>query len=110
MTQYTITERTSGTYSFSLQRDDGSALPVSALDTARIEMRAYSSSGPAMLSDRDCLNTNNVTIDSDGLVTWAFTPADMRLLSGSASQRNVARFQFTWDDGDEGLEHFVAFL
>ncbi len=115
MRNFAISAGTSATLSFQLVLADGSGLPGSALDRARLSIRARNdrsgkfSDGAIIVSNRNVLNAGNVTIDESGLVSWAITPETLRITGNRDTQTLRATFQFAWDDGASGCVHNTMF-
>lgn len=93
-----VKEQQSGLESFTLVDELGVAVPASALTTATLTLSMIPTG--TIVNNRNgqnVLNANNVTIDGQGVVTWAVQPADMAILDDTRRlEVHRALFIFTW--------------
>jgi hypothetical protein len=112
-TAFSVRERTSGVYSATLRDEAGAVIPDATLES--LTLSRYVTGSGAVVNNRDqqdVLNTNDVTVDSSGTLTWAVRPADNAIVGthGRRFERHRAVFQFTWSSGTKRGWHAVEFL
>lgn len=95
----TINEGSSAVYTLTVTDPDGNAVEV--YDSVVLTLYdEYTGNIINSRHDQDVLNTNNVTIDGDGLLTWAIQPEDTIIVTnGKKGEWHVALFVFTWPTG-----------
>lgn len=105
-----LVERTSSQYTAQLLDELGGAVPASSLST--LVLTLYDRVTNAIINSRNqqnVLNTNGVTIDASGNITWSITPADNVILNDAlAVEMHVALFEATWAGGTKGCKHKVV--
>ena len=106
---FDVIEDTSGTYTGRLVDETGTPVSSANIDTATLSL--YDTADDAIInsrSEQNVLNANQVTIDTSGLITWAFLAADMpRLHFNRLTELHTALFIISFDD--EVLLHKVSF-
>ena len=91
------------TIKFKLKKETGEGLPVADLTT--LILTHYFGKVPSTIINsrdgQDVKNANNVTVDSDGLVTWLVQEEDTALVANTSgpSEEHVALFKFTYNSG-----------
>ena len=94
-------ERSSGRLSMVL-RDENSA-PVLKADVTSLTLTLYDQATRAIINSRRAqpvLDANDVTMGaSDGLITWAVSPADMHCSSSGQPAVHIAQFTCRWAAG-----------
>lgn len=108
---YDVLQDTSGQYTARLVDEDDVGVSVSDLDTVKLTL--YDTTDESIINLRDeqnVKNTNQVTIDVEGNLTWNWLPEDMPMNDTSRpSELHTALFEFVWDSGDSKLLHEVQF-
>jgi hypothetical protein len=103
---FAINEGESAKYATQLAASTGEPFPIAALAAARLTLFDIST-GTIINSrnDQDVLNTNDVTIDADGLLTWNVQPADNPVLDRSSKpvERHRAMFLLRWHQVGGGV-------
>lgn len=111
---FSIKEKETGTYSFTLKDESGAAVAAASLTTATLTL--YEPESGQIVNSRtgqNVLNLNNVTIDADGKVAWSIQLADVTLLDAArASEVHRALFFFSWmsASGAKGKPHEADFV
>jgi len=106
----------SATFTATLKNDDGTAIPYDAGGTAEPRVTALTlslvdgASGETVnsRSAQDVLNTNDVTVDGSGVLSWKIQPADLTVLAASADRataEHVATFSWTYVDDDSATKY-----
>lgn len=101
----------SATFTATLKNDDGTAIPYDAggteqprISTLTLNLTdAASGSVVNSRSSQEALNTNNVTVDSAGVLTWLVQVADLTPLSSASDiplVEHLALFTWTYVDDD----------
>ena len=108
-----VNERSSKVVTFTILDENGDPVPDSVLTSATLtlfDLLTGKASGSPMQGvinsrgDQDVLNDNDVTIDGDGLVTWAMQPADNIIVTPRRQiERHRAMFSFAWPGASPGL-------
>jgi len=93
------------TIKFKLKKETGEGLAVADL-TALILTHYLGKAPSTIINNRDgqdVKNANNVTVDSDGLVTWLVQEEDTSLVANTSgsSEEHVALFKFTYNAGSQ---------
>ena len=113
-----VRERSSGTVTAVLQDEAAVVIPGASLST--LTLRLYDIATGTILNSRagaldvggqNVLNTNNVTVDAGGILTWSVQAADHAVVSTNprARERHRAVFEFTWGSGKRDW-HALEFL
>lgn len=113
--QRTLFERTTAIYSFTLEDAANPAVPIPAADLVTLTLTLYDTATNGIINSRDAqniLNANNVTVDSDGLVTFTMQPEDNAIIGAPAANTPEAhgmQFRWTWGSAPpyKAGEHFV---
>jgi hypothetical protein len=104
-----VDEDSTRVVTFTLLDEANVAVPGSALTEATLTLFDLGTASPGspvkgIINDRngqDVLNTNGVTIDEAGLVTWELQSEDNIIVTPRRQvERHRAMFRFTWPDGD----------
>lgn len=106
-------ELTSGQYTAVLTDEEGVAIDGTILTTMVLTLYNLDSDLTIINSrnDQDVLNTNGVTIDASGNLTWTISPADNAIVnSAAAAERHVALFEYTWSLGAKAGKHEVILV
>ena len=110
---FAIDEKETGQYTASVVGNDGvTPLPGATLSTLTLTLYVIKADGTdGIVNTRDnqnVLNANNVTVDANGLLTWAIQTADTALIEVIPFERHIALFQWTWPSG--AGKHEVVFI
>lgn len=92
-----VLEKTTAYYSGTLTDESGAALPAASLAT--LALSYYDVASGTTINSRNAqnaLNTNGVTVDSSGLLTWRLDPADTAILGTGRVEVHEALFTWTW--------------
>ena len=96
-----VNEKCTVTYTCQI-KDGASNLALASISTATLTLYSLDSSTLAVINSRDAQNvknTNNVTISSSGLLTWAVQPNDTIIANTTLSiERHRALFTITTTD------------
>lgn len=108
---FDVIQDTSGHYSAVIVDEDDAVVP--ATDLTAVTLTLYDTASGDIINDRfeqDALNVNDVTIDSEGNLVWAFTSDDMpRLHTDRVAELHTALWKLTWNSGASQLYHEVNF-
>jgi hypothetical protein len=106
-----INERTSAIIQADLIGDSGAPVAGATLTTLTLSLiDAYSGSVLNGRNAQNVLNQNDVTIDSQGHLTWSMRPADNVIVKDSAPfETHRAIFQGTWSGGAKGFTAVIEF-
>lgn len=98
---FTLMEKETATYSFTLKNEAGQPVAAASLTSATLTLYELESGTIVNgRSSQNVLNLNNVTIDSNGLVSWSIQLADVTLLDATrGTEVHRALFLFAWNDG-----------
>ena len=105
VTLYNVHERMRGDYSFDLRDRHGVIVPGSVLTAARMSLYLTSPVGTPVVfvngrQSQDILNTNNVTIDEAGHLTWDIQSADTAMSDVTIFfEPRIAVFTLEWPEG-----------
>lgn len=99
--------RETGRYDYTARLVDpgnaGAAIPGSALATLTLTLYNADTRAGAIVGARNkqnVLNTNDVTVDGTGLLTWHIQPADLAIQNARRFfEQHVALFEFTHTNG-----------
>jgi hypothetical protein len=110
MTRFSpVNERSTAKYTAVLQDQDGNVVPASALSTFLLTL--YDKVTGTVINGRslqNVLNTNGVSIDGSGNLTWTMDPADNAIVTdANTTEVHVATFQGTFGSGKQ-VTHDVA--
>lgn len=89
-------ERTAGTYTCTIKDGTGTAIPAASLTGLTLTLEDVDTG--TIINSRSAqsvLNENNVTVDSDGLLTWQIQPADMAIV-GTIPHGSTELHRFTF--------------
>lgn len=108
---YEVKEQTTPKYTATLRDDAGAVLPAASVVTFTLTLYVIKTDGTiAYVNSRNAqnvLNTNNVTLDAAGLVTWSVQVADTTLVESLPFERHIALWEWTWDGGAKAGKHEV---
>jgi hypothetical protein len=95
---FAINEKTTGIYTANLVDENNAAIPGASLTSLTLTL--YSLHTGVVVNSRDnqnVLNQNNVTVDSNGLLTFSIQEADTTILNTElATETHRALFRFGW--------------
>lgn len=98
---FAVRESTAHKLTFTIYDEDGAPVPSSNL--ASLTLTLHLAETDEIVNSRnaqDVLNTNNVTVDVNGLVTWAVQPSDTTFLYASRKyEDHIALFEWTYPVG-----------
>lgn len=96
-----LTEQSTALYTCTLLDELGTPIPVASLIEATLTL--FDKRTQTIINNRDnqsVLNTNNVTINSDGVLAWALQAADNVIVNTHERYEvHVAQFKFVWGGG-----------
>ena len=90
---------------------DEAAVAIAAASLTTLTLTLYNSDDEAIINSRsaqDVLNTNNVTVDSSGVLAWTMQPADNVITGTGELETHVALFEYTWSSGTKRGSHEVT--
>lgn len=94
-------EQTTPIFSARLRDQNGDAISVDDLTT--LTLTYYNKASGARINSRDgqdILNDNDVTVDSEGVVTWNMQVDDTPILDDVRFEEDhIALFRWTWSSG-----------
>lgn len=106
-----ISELSSSVYTATIKNTAGDPVPYTDLDTFTLTL--YDTGTGEIINSRDdqnILNANQVTVDSDGLITWNMLPEDNVIVNDvGANETHAAEFYAIWNGGASALSHQVVF-
>ena len=107
-----INQNTAAVYSATLEDDDGTPISYTLINT--ITLLYYDLASGTIINSRnvqDVLNTNNVTINTLGVLEWIVQPADATILDTTLLrgqyETHIAVFDFFWSAGTLRGRHEV---
>lgn len=104
-----VLEQTTPKYTATITDDAGVALPAANLTTLTLSLYVIKSDGTIAYvntrTSQNVLNTNNVTVDTNGLLTWSVQVADTTLVEALSYERHIALFTWTWSSGAKTGRH-----
>lgn len=106
-----VRELSSGVYTAQLLDENGDPMPGASLST--LQLTLYVKDTGDVINSRNAqnvLNTNGVTVDSSGNLTWTVQPADHAVTANRKVERHRAVFDFTWSSGTKRDWHAVEFV
>jgi hypothetical protein len=89
---YYVNERDAAEYTAVLKDEKGIAIPSSDFVSLYLTLKTTSGTVINGRNVQDALNTNEVTITSTGLLTWAVTPLDNQIIGSNSFERHRATF------------------
>jgi hypothetical protein len=105
-----VLQGTSAVFTMLLKKEDDSVLGVSEL--AYLRLSYFDKETQSIINNRDeqnSLNVNNVTVDSDGLVTWTMQILDSVIIDNRKElERHRAIFEWSWGVG-KVAKHEIEF-
>lgn len=108
---YEVKEQTTPKYTATLRDDAGAVLPAASVVTFTLTLYVIKTDGTiGYVNSRNAqnvLNTNNVTLDAAGLVTWSVQVADTTLVESLPFERHIALWEWTWSGGAKAGKHEV---
>ena len=111
-----ILENTTAFWSGVLKDQTGAVIPSSALSALKLTHMVHDTSvlPYAVINTRNqqnVLNTNNVTVDGAGLVTWEMLPVDNIIvdttLTHAQQEGHVSILEFEWNAGARKGKHVI---
>ena len=107
---YSMDEGESGVYTAALTDENGTA--IAAANLSAFTLTLYEKSTETVINSRNAqnvLNTNNVTVDAAGVVTWTIQPGDTAIIRPDAHyEDHVGVFVATWAAGTKRKPHEVT--
>ena len=102
-----VLENTSAVYTATLKDQDGVVIAAGSLDALTLTL--YNDKDGTIINSRsqqNCLNANNVTVDSSGGLIWVMQPADNVIvdtaLEPGQTEVHKGLFEWTWDTTRKG--------
>lgn len=106
-----VLEQTTPVYTATITDETGMPLPASSLSTLTLSLYVIRADGTITYinsrQSQNVLNANNVTVDSNGLVTWAIQVADTTLIDALPFERHLALWSWTWPTNRAGKHELV---
>jgi hypothetical protein len=112
--RFRFDEHTSGTIEGDIVDANGDPVPAASLTSAELTLYDWDTGAgggspqPGIINGResqDILNSNNVTIDSDGHFVWSVQPDDNVIITQRRQvERHRAMFLFAWSGGEFRFE------
>jgi len=101
---FRVREGQTGQYSAQLVKADlVTPLPGAVLTDLRLSLYLVDEEGETTtLNSRyrqNVLNQHGVTVAPSGVITWAWSAADMAMISDAPFERHVALLEWTWPSG-----------
>lgn len=110
---YNCREQTTPKYTATILDDDGVAIPASALVSLTLTLYVSKTDGTTGIVNsrnaQNVLNLNDVTVDSNGLLTYSLQVADTTLVEALPFERHIALWEWTWASGSKAGKHEVVF-
>lgn len=114
VTRFRFDEQSSGTIEGDIVDANEDPVPAASLTAAELTLFDWDTGAgggspqPGIINDRnaqDVLNTNNVTIDSEGHFIWSVQPDDNVIVTARRQiERHRAMFYFAWATGEFRFE------
>ena len=105
-----VEEGSTFSYTATLKNEDGVVIPAATLDVLTLTL--YEIDGNTDINSRtaqNVLNTNGVTVSSDGELVWTATPADNVIVDSTLQpgefETHVALFEYEWDTNAKKSSH-----
>lgn len=112
MSTPTVLQGTTSPYTAILKDETNTPIDGTILDA--LLLTYYDVATRAVINTREAqnvLNTNNVTIDVNGLLTWVIQPADAIILDPRRElEAHQALFTFSWAGGTRIARHEIQFF
>ena len=109
MADYWVNEKVTAQYTADVQDHEGNAIAGSSLATLTLTL--YDKDTGDIINSRnaqDVLNTNGVTVDGSGNLTWIMDYDDNAIVTSTSKvEKHIALFQWTWDSGNKKGKHEV---
>lgn len=110
---FSVREKTTVKYTAVIKDENGTAIPAASLSALTLTLYNMGSTARDIINSRtaqNVLNANNVTVDTDGIITWTMQPDDNQIIDANKkTERHRALFIFTWDAGSKKGTHTVDF-
>lgn len=108
----TVLEETTNKYTATIKDQDGTAVPSSSLDA--MTLTVYNETSETIIrTTMDALNTNGVTVDANGLVTWTMRPYETKIvdltINVEDTEDRVALFEYYYSSLSSGTMASNAF-
>ncbi len=102
---FLVNEDSTAIYTATLSDETG---PIPGTDITSINVTLYDEVSDDIINARD-KSTDNITVNSDGLLTWLLSAADNPILDDKFhEEKHRALFQFSWQGGARKNEHEVS--
>ena len=105
-----INEKTTPKITATVQDTDGDAISGANLDTLTLTLYNKDDSGNTIINSReaqDVLNTNNVTVDSNGALIWSVQSLDTIIIGTRKLETHRAVFEWTYSSGTKNGKHII---
>jgi hypothetical protein len=109
MADYWVNEKVTARYTADIQDDEGNAIAAATLTTLTLTLYDVET-GDIINSrnDQDVLNTNGVTVDGSGNLTWIIDADDNAIVTSTSKvEKHIALFKWTWNSGARDGKHEV---
>ena len=102
---FLVNEDSTAIYTAILSDETG---PIPGKDITSINVTLYDEVSDDIINARD-KSTDNITVNSDGLLTWLLNAADNPILDDKFhEEKHRALFRFSWQGGTKKNEHEVS--
>lgn len=109
-----VLDQTTPRYTARVEDNQGVAIPAASLLTLTLLLYVIKADGTYAYirgsagAGQNVLNTNNVTVDTDGRLVWAIQVADTTLVEDIPVERHIALWTWTWATGTGRHELHLA--
>lgn len=103
-----IMEKTTPKITATIQDEDGVAISSANLTTLTLTL--YNLSDSTIINSRSAqnvLNANNVTVDTNGLMTWSVQTLDTIIVGTSKYEEHRAVFEWTYSAGAKNGKYVI---
>jgi len=109
MATYRVNEASTARYTATLV--DETETPIPAADLTALTLYLYEPVSAGVVNSRNnqnVLNTNGVTVNSAGLLTWTISALDTTMVNATKEiETHIATFTFTYASGNKVGRHEV---
>lgn len=105
---FSLREKCTGKFTGQLLDHNGASIPGTLLDSLTLSLFVLGNETTYVnnRNNQDVLNKNNVTVDSDGVLTWDIQVGDTAILGVGARETHRALFKWTWETSKAGNAEF----
>ena len=106
-----ILEKTTPKITATIKDEDGNAIASTDLNTLTLTFWNLTDPDNSIINNRNSqnvLNANNVTVDTNGLLTWTLQPADTTISDSTLPKQTCrAMFEWTYNSGTRNGKHLI---